>query len=587
MTSAAMDATLTARALGPAADGEVWARLRTHAASIPQVEGVRAHATALRAEPISELPPSVYLEYERTGDRAHHGDLYFQRRRRLAALALSALLDPAEDVGELAATIEAICTEPQWALPAHLAGAATVPPGLVVDLFAAETGSALAEITTLLAGRLPEAVVASAREHVRRRVLDSYASHTFWWEDAASNWAAVCAGSVALAALQLCEEDRVRAMAPRLRASLRRSLDGYGDDGVCVEGFGYWNYGFGYYLLATEALDAAIGPDPEGEAPRAAAAARWPSRAFLTGGVVVPFADTHPTDTVSVGLVAATARRYGQVGRPDPGVADTALIDECGRWALALHGLCRLPAALADDPFADTPERPLWYPDAQWLVIPQGSRSPIGFAARAGDNAEPHNHNDLGSFAIALDGEPLLGDAGRGIYDREYFGPQRYDNPAAGSHGHPVPLLDGVRQQDGARARAEVLAAESDGEGERLVVDLTSAYPHPALTRLVRTVARAGASVTVRDEVLAQAPVRLTQRHICQVRPQVAGPGRVLVQGERGAAELVHDPTLLVEVGAFDVGRGSFEHPVFYVDLSVAEPRVEADLVTTVHVSRV
>src|SRR5690606_7036672 len=99
---------------------------------------------------------------------------------------------------------------------------------------------------------------------------------------------------------------------------LRQSLDAYGEDGVCVEGFGYWTYGFGYYLVATEALDSALGPEPEPA--RAAEAARWPTRAFLSGRVVVPFADTYLTDSVSEGLLALAAHRYGGIARPDPAV---------------------------------------------------------------------------------------------------------------------------------------------------------------------------------------------------------------------------------------------------------------------------
>lgn len=568
-----MDSELSRLALGSAADGGVWARLRGLASALPQVGGVLAQADALRAQPIAELPPEVYLEYDRTGDRDNHGSRYFQRRRRLAALALSALLDPEEDTGELAATIAAICSEPVWALPAHMPGRGEVPRELHIDLFAAETGSALAEITALLKDRLPDAVVRSARDHVVRRVIEPYERYRFAWEELPNNWSAVCAASIAMAALQVCERERVVAMAPRLRAGLRRSLDGYGEDGVCVEGFGYWYYGFGYYLVATQALDAALGPDPVGEPARAAEAARWPSRAYLDGSTVVPFADTWVTDTVSQGLLALAARRYGDVARPAPETVRHELIDECGRWALALHGLCQLPAVVGDGPFADDPARPLWYPDAQWLVVPAGPRSPIGFAVRAGHNDEPHNHNDVGSFAVAAGGELLLGDAGRGVYDREYFGPTRYDNPAAGSHGHPVPMIDGVAQAVGADARAVVLSVDLDGGRERLVVDLTAAYPHPGLVRLVRTLERDGPNVSVSDAVEAAEPVRVTQRFVSTIAPEVLQPGLVRVTGRRAVAELRFDAGLEVATGAFPVGRGSFADQVHWVDLTAESLR--------------
>jgi hypothetical protein len=199
-------------------------------------------------------------------------------------------------------------------------------------------------------------------------------------------------------------------------------------------------------------------------------------------------------------------------------------------------------------------------------VVPEGAHSPIGFAARAGHNGEPHNHNDLGSFVVARAGQLLVADAGRGVYDREYFGPRRYDNPAAGSHGHSVPLLDGVRQAEGPSAAAEVLGVELDGEGERVTVDLTAAYPHPALTRLVRRVERRGEEVTVTDALTATEPIAMTQRFITLVAPSTEN-GVVHIVAGAARAELRYDPEASVTTGAFPVGRGSFPIPVHHVDI--------------------
>ncbi|WP_156253335.1 heparinase II/III domain-containing protein [Pseudactinotalea terrae] len=551
-------------ALGSAVDRETWQR----SASAPHLSEQRAHVAALartaREQPIPELPDDLYGDYERTGDRGAFESRYFARRRGLAALAITALLEPDGDTDTLADLITAICDEPYWAVPAHVARDG-LEPRQVIDLFAAETASALAEITALLADRLPGDVVTRARAEVIGRVIEPYERHTYWWEDFPNNWAAVCAGSVALAAMQVCEPERVRALLPRLRASLRRSLDGYGDDGVCVEGFGYWRYGFGYYLVATEALDAVFGP--ETEPGRAAEAARWPLRAFLSGRTVVSFADTWLAGTADAGLLAGADRRYGDVGVPAPELTDAEIIDDCGRWALALRSLCWAVAGEVAAAAAGA-DRPRWYADAQWLVVPESAHSPIGFAARAGHNGEPHNHNDLGSVIVARAGQMLIADAGRGVYDREYFGPNRYDNPAAGSHGHSVPMLDGVVQSEGASARAEVHHVALGDGWEVLEIDLTSAYPHPALTRLVRVVERRGSEVRVTDRMEASAPVSLTERFITVVPPEVVD-GTVLILADGARAELRLDPEASVATGSFPVGRGSFPIPAHYVDVTL------------------
>lgn len=565
-------------ALGAAAEPQTWGRLRAAPRLEAVVAAVSIQAAEVRVTPIAEIPPSMYDDYVRTGDRAEFEARYFERRSRLAVLALDALLDDDAESTSLAAVIEAILAEPQWALPAHVGPREPDDPVLdprdVVDLFAAETGSALAEITALLAGRLPAALVERTHAAVRERVVASYERHSFWWEDFPNNWAAVCAGSVALAALQVCEADRVRTLLPRLRASLRRSLDGYGDDGVCVEGYGYWRYGFGYYLVATIALDAAFGPDPEGEPARAAEAARWPLRAFLSGRALVPFADTWLEGTVDDGLLAGAARRYGGIGTVPVVRREVDVVDDCGRWALALRSLCWRAEGTVEDG-SEVDGEPRWYPDAEWLVVPEGAHSPIGFAARAGHNGEPHNHDDLGSVVVAHRGELLVADAGRGVYDAAYFGPQRYDNPAAGSHGHGVPVLDDVRQATGPQARAGVLAVAIDDDGESLEIDLTSAYPHPALQRLHRRVVRRGATVDVTDTMTASAPIALTQRFVSLV-PPVVEDEVVTISGERAQAVLQLPPGAAAIAGSFPVGRGSFPMPVHHVDV-VTEPATDVE----------
>jgi len=552
-------------ALGSAVEHETWRRIARAPGLRGQVGQIKGLVEQAQTQPIAELPDDLYGEFARTGDRGAFESRYFQRRRALTALALAALLDPDTGTDHLAALMVAICDEPYWAVPAHVARDG-LDPSETIDLFAAETGSALAEITALLADRLPADLVRRVRAEVIARVIEPYERHSSWWEGSPSNWAAVCAGSVALAAIQVCPAGRVRALLPRIRATLRRSLDGYGDDGVCVEGYGYWRYGFGYYLVAVEALDATFGPDPDGEPARAAEAARWPLRAFLSGRTLVTFADTWLEGTADAGLLAGAERRYRDVGLPTAELTDPEVIDECGRWALAVRSLCWHPAVIGHAASAGVDDAPRWYPDARWLVVPEGAHSPIGFAARAGHNGEPHNHNDLGALVVARAGQLLVADAGRGVYDREYFGPHRYDNPAAGSHGHSVPLLDGVRQAEGRSAVAEVLGVELDGVGERVTIDLTAAYPHPALTRLVRRVERRGDEVAVTDLLTATEPIAMTQRFITLVEPSLES-GVVRVAADGAHAELRYGPEASITTGSFPVGRGSFPIPVHHVDI--------------------
>lgn len=61
-----------------------------------------------------------------------------------------------------------------------------------------------------------------------------------------------------------------------------------------------------------------------------------------------------------------------------------------------------------------------WLPDTQVLVAraEPGSAPGLLVAAKGGHNDESHNHNDVGTFIIALDARPLVIDAGVGTYRR-------------------------------------------------------------------------------------------------------------------------------------------------------------------------
>ena len=56
---------------------------------------------------------------------------------------------------------------------------------------------------------------------------------------------------------------------------------------------------------------------------------------------------------------------------------------------------------------------------------------------KGGHNAENHNHNDVGSFVVALGRSTPLVDPGSEVYTARTFGPHRYDSNVLNSFGHP------------------------------------------------------------------------------------------------------------------------------------------------------
>jgi hypothetical protein len=111
---------------------------------------------------------------------------------------------------------------------------------------------------------------------------------------------------------------------------------------------------------------------------------------------------------------------------------------------------------------------------------PQGC--PIVIAVKAGHNDENHNHNDVGSFILHAGGETLLTDPGRGLYTRQYFGPERYEIIFANSYGHSVPRLGGQLQGEGRAYYGEFVEVDVAGPTKNVELELARAYPVAQLT---------------------------------------------------------------------------------------------------------
>ena len=88
----------------------------------------------------------------------------------------------------------------------------------------------------------------------------------------------------------------------------------------------------------------------------------------------------------------------------------------------------------------------LFYPSVG-LFASRGER--LFLAVKAGDNADSHNHNDVGSFIVYKDGLPVFIDIGVESYTKKTFSPQRYEIWTMQSAWHNLPSFDGVMQKDG------------------------------------------------------------------------------------------------------------------------------------------
>jgi hypothetical protein len=133
-----------------------------------------------------------------------------------------------------------------------------------------------------------------------------------------------------------------------------------------------------------------------------------------------------------------------------------------------------------------------------------GSDCRMGVSLKGGHNAEAHNHNDLGTFVVAVGKELLILDPGGEVYTSRTFSKDRYKSNLLNSYGHPVPVVVGKLQRAGREAHAEILKAGFTDSADVYAMNIASAYEVPELKKLVRTFTynRTGqGSLTVVDEV--------------------------------------------------------------------------------------
>lgn len=436
---------------------------------------------------IPEITYSLYRLFKETGDRDAFQSRYFRKRSLLAQEALAVLIGgDASRLNRLNDLIWSVCEETWWVLPAH------EKTDWFIDLSAAQTGAWLSQIVACLGDRLPEEIRTRVHREVTRRILDPYLEYgeVYWWNVGRNNWTGVCAGAVGQAFL-LMEPDmdrQARALALVVQQLNRFIEQGFNEDGVCLEGIGYWAYGLSEFCVFAEMMRVRTGGNVDLLAhEKIKRIARYPMAVYLGQGTYASFADSHESNSISPYLAGILADRTGAVelnalAGDNPG----------SQLHFALRNLLWAGEKQPDDvPISDVflPESGLIK-----LTVPVAGRTLV-LAAKAGHNAEPHNNNDVGSFIVAVDGVVYLCDPGAGLYNRDYFGKKRYESIFANSYGHSVPRIGGQLQPPGSKHFGTV---EKTGDKSALI-RFEKAYDLPELVEAARTLTVGDAGVTLED----------------------------------------------------------------------------------------
>ncbi len=505
-------------------------------------------AQELRGQKMPELTEELFSEFERNGSRLRYEAVYFGRRKFLSVFGLVCVMKRrAEDIRKLEEVLLEICGEECWALPAHVDRSKNPEWRLTIDLFASETAQALAQLVTLLEEEISEPVAELVKREVKARVLAPFmASRAPYsgWERSGSNWNAVCCGNIGSAGLFLLKEGaKRRALAERLAYALTNYyLKGFGDDGACEEGLGYWAYGFTYYTLFARQLKEAY-PDMDIMAgKRLETIACFQQKCYFSGGRTISFSDGNCFEAYPMGLTCSLAYDFDSVRFPSPEFARRLGQDACWRWTGVYwdwYWAGRLLEAVREGrrgmPKSLEECGEVVFGDAQWAFF-RGARAGAA-AVKGGHNAESHNHNDVGSFLYLADGEAFLDDLGCGEYTKDYFSDRRYTVFCNRGAGHNIPLIDGCDQCAGREYRAEGFDVPEKGTA---VIRFEAAYGQPYLKRLERRLhlEEATGELAVTDVAEADRAVEFKENLITRL-PVTVEDGQIVIHGQRHRARIV------------------------------------------------
>ncbi len=478
------------------------------------VEQITDTAAEYRNRDMPVLTDELYTEFSRTGSRQGFERAYFERRQMLGYTAVAALVDGREPVLDyyfttLVSQLTTILDEESWALPAHVYNPTGRDPQYI-DLFAAETAYTMAELCHVFATVIPTNLQRRILERLRSTIFQPYIEHAddYHFTHDTHNWNAVCHQGVLGSALLI--EPNSATVAQMLSVASDRLgcfLDGFTRDGGCTEGPGYWQYGFGRFSALNQLIERvthnalSLFCDDE----RIARIAQYPLHVILSNDYVANFSDCARRLEFAPWLMQYLGYRLNVRALCE--YATSTFDRACARKPFPSDPyadffqlsrlLTVLPVSNANvrSAMADT-----YMPDLQILCAHRAdSQGRLWeLAAKAGHNAEHHNHNDCGSYLLNIAGTPIALELGAPEYTRDYFGPSRYSFLAARSTGHSVPIINGCEQAAGEEFRARVVKCDVTGHTLLFATDLTECYPTGA-----------DCSLLVREILLDAAAARL------------------------------------------------------------------------------
>ncbi|MBQ8146572.1 MAG: heparinase II/III family protein [Clostridia bacterium] len=548
-----------------ATDPKFWETVRNSIEYKPMVDAVLKDYEECCIGEIETTKFSKFRLFKDKGDRTSYQKTFFKRQHRMYAMALMCLLYPENEahLELLQDTVWEICDQYVWALPAHI-GNIEVNDNCELDLDATTMAMGLALIKVMLGERLHPLIKSRIDCEIDRRVIKPFMEKRWHWEYRQNNWTAVCAGAVGCTVM-LNRPELFELVRDRINEDMASYIASYKEDGVCVEGPGYWSYGFGYFIEYAEMQrDFTKGEFDLLNTEKIKEISTFLQKLFLDKDVIVNYGDCGTDVVVAAGFMYSLKSLFPNDVQLPPA---PRIKVEVHYFPACLRAFTYYDSAFSAEDISVNAE--YYMKDCGWFV----KRTPkYGFSARGGCNGESHNHNDVGSFILSIDNKQLLIDMGGRPYTRQYFEDgTRYTYLETSSRGHNTPIINGKYQ-----ANIPEAYPTTSFENGVFSVDFKVAYDIPELKSLVRDYSFTESSVTVSDKFQIEGEAAFTERLVSYTEPNISdgvidyGSVRVVFDSALAKTRVEKDIHAVELTPEGEIKKGT---DIYLVSIDVKEPK--------------
>ena len=522
-------------------------------------------------EEIPFLPLSLYRDFFITGNRANFESKNFKRRSMCYTLAIAEAFEKkGRFTDKLIDVIWAILEESTWILPAHTVHSPTIPGTEVpevygtdmmhgIDLFSESTCAMLTTVYLLLKDTL-DAVSPYISERLAyelyNRSTRPFMHLQFSWSgkygNRPNNWNPWIVSNVLYTTAIMEKDDAKRAhIVKKCIEYLDYFINGYAEDGGCDEGPAYWGCAGGSLFDCLEILyDLSGGKIDIFDEPLIRAIGEYESKFNIHYDRFVNFADSHGRIISSGNLLTRFGKRCGSESLEAFGYVMAQGGRLCWDHNLGYRSYKNLCTPIVYDAPPTKAEKKVYFPNLKVMISRESEETNKGMfvAMKGGHNGESHNHNDVGNFIVYYNGNPVIIDAGVGVYTRQTFSPQRYELWFMQSNYHNLPTFDGVGEMQGGIYSST--NEEYDPETGEYAVNLEGAYTKQTGVKYYRRSAvLEGSRVTVTDSITLDREQEINFHLLTCVAPVLNNDGTISLPEGR---TLRYDPRLEAKIEEFE-----------------------------------